>query len=298
MSPRRIAIASTLALAGLAVIPAAGMAAPKVVNACMITTNAKCPGAKLQGQDLAGANMSRANLKGANLKGADLRKAKFAGANLQGANFTGADIRGADFSNARLQRAKFIRVRAWTGKAPSALGANCNASLQNTGGSYVNAQLQNATLSGNYSYWNFGQAKMSGTQAPGVNFSCTTFTSVNANSYAYVNQATCVNPAEKTNFSKASFAGADMSNTALAGWSFTQVKTQTLCSGGSYTPALSYYPDFSGVNFQNTTLTNVTFWKAKVPSTTSSLVSGTVWNNTTCPQANVTTGSPCTPTSP
>ena len=136
MTPRLSITA--LALAGLAVIPAAGMAAPKVVNACMITTNAKCPGAKLQGQDLAGANMSRANLKGANLKGANLRKAKFAGANLQGANFTGADIRGADFSNARLQRAKFIRVTAWTGKAPSALGANCNASLQNTGGSYSN----------------------------------------------------------------------------------------------------------------------------------------------------------------
>lgn len=290
--------AAAIALAGLVVMPVAAQAAPKVVNACLVTTNAKCPGAKLQGQNLAGANMSRSNLKGANLKGANLRGAKFAGANLQGANFTGADIRGADFSNARLQKAKLVRVKAWTGQGPTALGANCNASQQNIGGSMYNANLQNTTMSGNYSYWNFDQAKMSGTQAPSVNFSCTTFTSVNASSYAYVNGVNCVNPAEKTNFAKASFAGADMSNTSLVGWSYTQVKTQTLCSGGSYTPALSYTPDFSGVNFQDATLTNATFWKAKVPSTTSSLVSGTVWNNTTCPQANVTTGVACSPTSP
>lgn len=286
------------AFVALIAVPAAGQAAPKVVGACTIAAKTSCPGANLKGQDLRGSDLRRANLKGADLRGANLRDATFARANLAGVDFTGADIRGVDFSRANLTGARLVRVKAGPPTAGRALGANCNASLQNTGGSMVNAQLQNATITGNYSYWNFNTAKMSGTTAAGVNFTCATFTSVNAASYAYVNAGTCVNPAEKTNLAKAVFTGADLSGTNLAGWSFTQVKTQTACGGGSYTPALSYYPDLTGVSFQNANLTNVSFRNAKLPATTSSLIAGATWSTTTCPQGTSATGAPCSPTSP
>jgi uncharacterized protein YjbI with pentapeptide repeats len=297
--------AAAVALAGLVVIPAAAQAAPKTVNACMITTNAKCPGAKLQGQNLAGANMSKSNLKGANMRGANLRNAKFRGANLVGADFTGADIRGVDFSKANLNRAKLVRVKAGPppGASATALGSNCTASLQNTGGSMVGASLNATTMTGNYSYWNFNTAWMQGINASGVNFTCATFTSVKGQSQdvVYGNKAsTCVNNGQsyKTNFSKANFTGADMTGTVIIGWYMSQSINYQVCGGGNYSPPTSYYPDLTGVNFGKADLTNVILRYTKLPSTTSSLISGAIWSNTTCPQSNVTTGAPCSPTSP
>lgn len=51
--------------------------------------------------------------------------------------------------------------------------------------------------------------------------------------------------------------------------------------------------DFTGANIQDANLTNARLINTKVPSGSSSLVSGAVWSNTTCPTGNVATGTAC-----
>ena len=296
---------SALALAGLIIVPAASQAAPKVVKACMVTANAKCPGAKLQGQNLAGAKMSRADLRNADLRGASLRGGDFRRANLRGANLAGADLRGANFSGANLSFAQLQGTNgspapgARSGQASNSSG--CKSNTYNNAAQFSGANLTGSNIAGaNYSYGNFANAGMEGVNAQGTNFSCSNMEyakmasvpnmqASNANGRCYV--------ALYTNVQGANFQGAYMVGLGGTGWSTTAMPAFTpACSksGGSYTPPAQYYVDWSTANISYANLQSAQFRYAILPTGgSSSLYQGATWSSTQCPNGTLATGSPC-----
>lgn len=252
--PRRLTVITALAVAGAIGVSAGAQAATRTINACMITTNAKCPGAKLQGQDLRGANLSRANLRGVNLgkadlRGANLSRADLTGANLskadlQGANLNRADLRGAKLTSATLRRAKMRHARLsplLTSKRAKRAGSrafqsspsclpNCQqADLEGanlSGANLVGANLVQANLkNANLTYANAQSARFDSAYAHGADLS---YANLSYASLMYIQQPL---KAINANMTGANLSFADFSVTALNGYIHTNALFNlTICN--------------------------------------------------------------------
>ena len=186
----------------------------------------------------------------------NLQKAKFTRADLRGADFQGADLRGADFRGAKLHQADFRGAKlrgARFDTVPKGGKREKQASCLQT----TPAECQGANLSGA----NFSYAILYGANLSGANLT-------NANlTWAILTQA---------NLSGANFFGANLSYAILPGTNLTNANL----TGANLYQAKLYGANLTQANLTYAYLTYANLYQANL--------SGTVWNNTTCPNGTVT----------